>query len=172
MAGASGVTRALLGGWQVAGIVNIASGQPVPRVTVSTNNFRRGSYADLVGDPGEGERIEGTSVFWFNPAAFAPPADGTFGNAGRAPFRQAGRHQWDFTVSKNFYPTQEVRLQFRADFINAFNNVQWLADPTASQLDNTCTVSITSCTVATDTFGRVLATRAPREIQLGLKVYW
>ena len=39
-------------------------------------------------------------------------------------------------------------------------------------LDNTCTVSVTSCTVATDRFGQILDTRAPREIQLGLKVYW
>jgi Carboxypeptidase regulatory-like domain/TonB-dependent Receptor Plug Domain len=172
LAGADGLVKAVLGGWQVAGIVNMSSGQPVPRVTVSTNNFRRGVHADLVGDIQEGERIEGNTVYWFNPGAFAPPADGTFGNSGRAPFRQAGRHQWDITLSKNFYPTDDIRLQFRADFVNAFNQVQWLADPTATQLDNTCTISITTCAVATDTFGRVLATRAPREIQLGLKLYW
>ena len=70
------------------------------------------------------------------------------------------------------YPTDDIRLQFRGDFVNAFNQVQWLADPTATQLDNTCTISITACAVATDTFGHVLATRAPREIQLGLKLYW
>ena len=169
---AGAIVRALAGGWQVAGIVNVSSGQPVPRLTVSTNNFRRGVHADLVGDIQAGERIDGTAVYWFNPAAFAPPADGTFGNSGRAPFRQAGRHQWDVTLSKNFYPTADTRLQFRADFINAFNQLQWQADPTASQLDNTCTVSITSCTVATDRFGQVLATRAPREIQLGIKLYW
>ena len=99
-----------------------------------------------------------------------PPADGTFGNSGRAPFRQAGRHQWDITLSKNFYPTERIRAQFRVDFINAFNQRQWLANPTADGLDNTCTVSVTSCTVANDTFGRLLDTRAPREIQLGLRV--
>jgi hypothetical protein len=172
LANAGALTRAVLGGWQVAGIVNLSSGQPVPRLTVSTNNFRRGVHADLVGDIQQGERIDGTAVYWFNPAAFAPPADGTFGNSGRAPFRQAGRHQWDITLSKNFYPTAGTRLQFRADFINAFNQLQWAADPTASQLDNTCTVSVTSCTVATDRFGQILNTRAPREIQLGLKLYW
>lgn len=172
LAGAGALAKAALGGWQIAGIVNMSSGQPVPRVTVSSNNFRRGIHADRVGDIQAGERIEGNAVYWFNPAAFAPPADGTFGNSGRAPFRQAGRHQWDITLSKNFYPADDIRMQFRADFINAFNQVQWLADPTASQLDNTCTISITTCEVATDTFGRVLATRAPREIQLGFKVYW
>ncbi len=169
-----GAAKAALGGWQVAGIINATSGQPVPRVSVSTNNFRRGGFADFA--PGvdiqEGTQFINGVPYWFNPAAFVPPADGTFGNSGRAPFRQPGRHQWDITLSKNFYLTSETRLQFRADFINAFNQRQWLANPTADGIDNTCTVSVTSCTVSTDRFGQVLNTRAPREIQLGLKLYW
>jgi hypothetical protein len=164
--------EAALGGWQVAGIVEITSGQPVPRVSVNTNNNRRGGFADLVGDVDEGFQLINGVAYWFNPDAFAPPADGTFGNSGRAPFRQPGRHQWDVTLSKNFYPTSDLRLQFRADFINAFNNTQWLANPTADGLDNTCTVSITACNVSGDRFGQILSTRNPREIQLGLKVYW
>jgi len=63
-----------------------------------------------------------------------PPADGTFGNSGRAPFRQPGRHQWDITLSKNFYPTAGTRVQVRADFINAFDQVQWQADPVANDI--------------------------------------
>ncbi len=165
-----GLARALAGGWQVAGIVNLSSGQPVPRVSVLTNNFRRGGFADLVGDIGAGDQQIDGRAYWFNPAAFAPPADGTFGNSGRAPFRQPGRHQWDVTLSKNFYPTSRVRMQLRADLINAFNQRQWTADPLANGLDNTCTISTTSCTVATDTFGQLLNTRAPREIQLGLRL--
>lgn len=164
--------KAALAGWQVAGIVNVNSGQPVSRILVSTNNFRRGSFADRVGDINPGERNVNGTLYWFNPNAFAPPADGTFGNSGRAPFRQPGRHQWDVTLSKNFHPTGTMRLQFRADFINAFNQVQWTADPNVSGLDNTCTVSVTSCTVANDRFGQILNTRAPREIQLGIKLYW
>ena len=39
--------EAISSGWQVAGIVTINSGQPVPRVSVSTNNFRRGGFADF-----------------------------------------------------------------------------------------------------------------------------
>ena len=111
-------------------------------------------------------------AYWFNPLAFVPPADGTFGNSGRAPFRQAGRHQWDITLSKSFPFGTDKRFQFRADFINAFDQRQWQADPQANGIDNTCTVSVTSCTVTTDRFGQILNTRAPREIQLGLKVYW
>ncbi|MCX6537649.1 MAG: carboxypeptidase regulatory-like domain-containing protein [Acidobacteria bacterium] len=165
--------RNILGGWQVSGITYVNSGQPVPRMSVDVNNFRRGGFADLVGNPMVGMlSTNGTPPMWFNPAAFAPPADGTFGNSGRAPFRQPGFYKWDITLSKNFYLTKDVRLQFRADFINAFNQVNWASDPSATGLDNTCTTSITSCTVATDTFGQLIAVRAPREIQFGLKLFW
>jgi len=83
-----------------------------------------------------------------------------------------GPYQGARTLSKNFYPTASTRLQFRAEFINAFNQVQWLADPNVGGLDNTCTSSNTTCTVAADRFGQIIATRAAREIQLGIKLYW
>src|SRR5262249_10288296 len=137
--GKPALVRSILGGWQVAGIVSLASGQPVPRIVVLTNNFRRGVMADTVGDINQGERFINGVPSWFNPAPFAPPADGTFGNSGRSPFRQPGRHQWDIAVTKNFTPTDRLRLQARAELINAFNHTQWLADPVANGLDNTCT---------------------------------
>ena len=70
------------------------------------------------------------------------------------------------------FSNNAYRFQFRADLINAFNHTQWLADPVATGLDNTCTVSQTTCNTPSDTFGQVLNTRAPREIQLGFKFYW
>ncbi len=167
-----GIAEAVAGGWQVAGIVNISSGQPVSRISVLSDTFRRGTFADLVGDINVGERFVNGIPYWFNPDAFAPPAAGTFGNSGRAPFRQPGRHQWDLNFSKNFYPTDATRLQFRVELINAFDQRQWLADPNVNGMDNTCTTSNTSCNVAGDRFGQLIATRAPREIQLGLKFYW
>jgi len=166
------LTKAVLGGWQVAGIANISSGQPVSRILVTSDTFRRGVFADQVGDPQVGERFVNGVPFWFNPDAFLPPAAGTFGNSGRAPFRQPGRHQWDLNLAKNFYPTSTMRLQLRAELINAFDQRQWLADPNVGGLDNSCTVSNTACNVSGDRFGQIIATRAAREIQLGLKLYW
>lgn len=166
------VTRAVLAGWQVAGIVSVASGQPMSRILVSSDNFRRGTFADEVASPNAGEQFINGVPYWFNPDAYAPPAAGTFGNSGRAPFRQPGRYQWDLNFSKNFRFTDTTRLQFRVEMINAFNQLQWLSDPNVSGIDNTCTVSTTACNVAGDRFGQILSTRAPREIQLGLKLYW
>ncbi|HEY3381094.1 MAG TPA: carboxypeptidase regulatory-like domain-containing protein [Vicinamibacterales bacterium] len=166
------ILRTAISGWQVAGITYANSGQPVPRISVLTNTFRRGGFADLVGDPNPQLTFVNGVPYWFDPTAFAPPADGKFGNSGRAPFRQPGFYKWDFTLSKNFYLPRNMRLQFRADLINAFNQVNWASDPAATGLDNTCSTSLTSCTVSTDTFGQLIAVRAAREIQFGLKLYW
>jgi hypothetical protein len=163
------LAKAVLGGWQIAGLTMINSGQPVPRILVSTNGFLRGSRANRVGDPGAGDQ---SGLLWFNPNAYAPPADGTYGNSGREEFRQPGFNRTDLSLSKNWAFNGTQRLQFRADFINAFNQTNWSSDPVATGLDNTCTVSLTSCNVSTDTFGQLIASRNPREIQLGIKFYW
>jgi hypothetical protein len=164
------VLKNVLGGWEVAGITTINSGQPMPRILEDTNGFRRGNRPDLVGDPGAGEQT--ANLYWFNPNAYAPAADGTFGSSRRAEFRQPGRNQTDLSVSKNWAFSGTMRFQFRADMINAFNHTQWLGDAVANGLDNTCTMSLTTCNPPNDTFGQILNTRAPREIQLGFKFYW
>ena len=40
--------------------------------------------------------------FWFNPAAFAAPAAGTFGNAPKIVIYNPGQQQWDIALFKNF----------------------------------------------------------------------
>ncbi len=162
----SGLLKNALGGWQLAGIVSISSGAPAARITAAINGSRRGNRANMVGDPRAGEGDVNGTRYWIDPAAFAPPTDGTYGDSPRAPFRLPGRHQWDLTLSKNFQASQRLRFQFRADLINAFNHTQW------TTVDTACAISLTTCIVAGDTFGKVTATRAPREVQLGLKVYW
>ncbi len=164
------VLKSVLGGWEISGITTINSGQPIPRISQNTNGFLRGGRPNIVGDPAAGEQT--AERYWFNPGAYAPSADGTYGNSVRSEFRQPGRNQTDLSLSKNFALGGARRFQFRADMINAFNHTQWLADPQANGLDNTCTISLTTCNPSNDTFGQVLNTRAPREIQLGFKFYW
>jgi hypothetical protein len=162
--------KAVLAGWQISGITTINSGQPMSRISANTNGFLRGNRPNLVGDPDAGNQT--ANLFWFNPNAYAPAADGTFGTAGRAEFRQPGRNQTDLSIAKNWTFNRTARFQFRADMINAFNHTQWQADPNVNGLDNTCTTSLTTCNAVGDTFGQILNSRAPREIQLGFKFYW
>jgi Carboxypeptidase regulatory-like domain len=163
---ANQVLKAALGGWQVSGYTTMQSGAPVPRILVSTNNGRRGNQATQVGEP----VIVDAFPVWFDASVFTPNADGTYGNSGRAPLRLPGRNQTDLALSKNFYLMDGKRIQFRADFLNAFNHTQW----TTVNADCSGTTDITqTCTsFPNSTVGQITGTRNPREIQLSLKLFW
>lgn len=162
----------ILGGWQISGISQFWSGPPISRVVNgTTNGGRRGIRVNQLGNPLANlpENTPG-GVYWFNPGAFAPPADGGFGSTGRSAFRLPGVKQTDLTLSKNWYPSQKLRVQVRADVINAFNTTQF--DP--GSIQNTCTVATTAtdCSTSSGNFGKLTGTRAPREIQFGIKLFW
>jgi hypothetical protein len=152
--GDRGVVYNLAGGWQVGGIVRGESGTPFT-IFVSgnpANSFFGGSIRpNLIGDPNGPQTIDQ----WFNTAAFAAPAANTFGNAGRSLVRGPGIYLWDLAVYKNFRVTEAVRMQFRAEFFNAFNHTNFFNIGT---------------TVGTPTFGRITSALEPRQVQLGLRL--
>jgi Carboxypeptidase regulatory-like domain/TonB-dependent Receptor Plug Domain len=155
--------RHALGGWQVSGITEINSGQPIPRVLADTGSEIRGNRPNLVGDPRGGlAGTEDTSglPYIFDPNAFALAPDGTYGNAPRAFARAPGQNQTNLSMVKNFYFDSESKrsLQFRAEGFNIFNQTQFTG---------------TGATLATtSTLGRPTATRLPREFQFALKLYF
>ena len=165
--------QATLGGWQVSGITYLWSGNPVPLIaTGNTNGSRRGNRVNQVVDDPRANlpaNVPG-GVYWFNPAAFEAPADGTYGTSGRSPLRLPGVNQTDLTLSKNWYagPEQAFRIQFRAEMINAFNQVQFTG------INSTCpnTATSLSCVVEGSRFGQLTSTRNPREVQFGIRVSW
>jgi hypothetical protein len=164
--GTTGLRKALLGEWQIAGITRIESG-PAVRLQVVNCNYGDWCFPEplrpnQVGDPGAGDQ---KGLLWFNPAAFVPSPAGEYGQAPVAPFRLPGRHQWDFAVSKTLRVSSTTRLQFRADLINAFNQTQFLDV-------NTSCFGTTTCDLPGSTFGQVTSTRPPREIQLGVRLDW
>ena len=79
-----GLADFLLGGWQVSGITQFWSGPPISRVVNgTTNGSRRGIRVDQIGDPFANLPPDTPGgIYWFNPAAFAPPADGQYGDTG------------------------------------------------------------------------------------------
>ncbi|MCA1612801.1 MAG: hypothetical protein LC800_01350, partial [Acidobacteria bacterium] len=155
--------RGLLGGWQIAGITDLASGLPVARVVTSASTVAAttGFYPNVISDPNGG--IAGTIdpatglPLIFDPNAFAAPAVGTYGNAPRAFARLFGRNQTNLTLTKNIYFTDErgFRMQLRAESYNVFNHTQFTGVGT---------------TLGTSTFGRPTGARLPREFQFGAKL--
>ena len=159
--------RVILGGWQFAGITDIASGLPVARVGVAAAQPAGGSvtgfYPNVVSDPNGGlaRTIDPvTGCLWSSTRPpFALPTAGTYGTASRAFGRLFGRNQSNMTLTKNIYFDTErrVRMQLRAEAFNVFNHTQFTG------------VGTTFATTGT-AFGRPTGARLPREFQFGAKV--
>jgi len=154
----TGAARAVLGGWQFNGIVTLASGTPF---TVSSGrdtllNFGT-SRANLIGDPNlptDRSRAELIQMY-FNPAAFAIPANGTAGNTPRNFLIGPGSKNVDLSLFRTFEVRDDLRLQFRVEAFNAFNFVN-LGNPRSNM-------------GAADP-GRITTAGAARVMQFGLRM--
>lgn len=114
----------IFGGLSLSLLGTVQSGPPFT-VTTQVNNalaFSAGAQrANLVGDPiiAPGDR---TVERWFDTGAFAQPAAGRFGTAGRGVLRGDGDIQFDLSLLKNIAFTERTKLQLRLEAINAFNH--------------------------------------------------
>jgi hypothetical protein len=146
--------RKVWGGWQLSGITTIETGMPV-NITIQgdvAGTGVGGQRPNVVGDP----LLNAHTVSrWFNPAAFAVPAAGTFGNLGRDAIVGPGANNWDFSAQKYFAFTERVKLQYRAEMFNAPNHVSFWSMAT---------------TVGASNFGQVTGAMDPRTFQMVLKL--
>ncbi|MGH9913853.1 MAG: TonB-dependent receptor domain-containing protein, partial [Pyrinomonadaceae bacterium] len=128
----SGLPKRLTEGWQLAGIYTGASGLPITPF-LSTDASGTGELNDrpnLIDDPNSGRNSnQSTRIQAFNTAAFVTPADGVttfaFGNAGRNTIIGPSLHIVDFSLNKATKITERVSVQFRAEFFNLFNHVNF-----------------------------------------------
>ena len=153
--------KSTVGGWQVSGIVSAQSGEPV-NVTLggATGNICNTlpnctNRPDLSGSVSYPHSV----ASWFTTGQFAAPAAGVFGSTPFNYLRGPGRQNWNLALFKSFLfsETRGSRLEFRAEFFNAFNHTEW----------NSISNSFSS-----SNFGAITSAHDPREIQLGLKAYF
>jgi hypothetical protein len=162
------VVDAILGGWQVAGINKINSGEmvtlvytPAAAAMVSgiqqdfrgANNYR----PNLIGDPLMPEN-ERTPQRYLNPATVVAPTDPSqpFGNSPRNNVRAPMFWQVDFVANKRFtMPWPAGSLEFRLEAFNLFNHTNFRA-PNGNR--------------SSAAFGSITSTYDPRQLQLGVKV--
>jgi hypothetical protein len=135
------------GGWDLSGIFTARTGRPftvlVTRASgVVPSGQTQVQRANYVGGVDPYAANAGPDL-WLNPAAFAIPASGTYGNAGRNAFRGPGLWQADFGVAKRFRVTEKFSLDFRGEAFNLFNRAQY-GNPVSN--------------ISTSTFGRILTT--------------
>jgi hypothetical protein len=210
-ADASPLLQAVLGGWDVGGIINARSGLPVPVLIVrpdiayrdAAGNIFANPAADrtaIVNVPGGGasrnvrrpDLVPGVDPFikdggllFLNPAAFATPAPGTFGNLERNSIHGPVFRQADFFFAKHFALLGRSDVEFRGEIFNLFNTVNF-ANPVGTLPQAIPTAALTEAnrlqpgqpytTAAAGTFGRFTSTvgrtvglGTPRQIQFALR---
>jgi hypothetical protein len=162
--------RSVFGSWQLTTIVGAHTGFPV-NVTVdrsvaavpdgNTNNQRPNIVAGVPLIPPGGA----TPSEWINPAAFAVPAAGTFGDAPRDVARAPGLWQADVGLSKRITLKERYQVQFRAEAFNVFNRAQFGA-PNSDLSAGPGEFGVITQPVNTTPIG----TGTPRQIQLALRL--
>jgi hypothetical protein len=165
-----GVARFLLGNWELSAIGTAQTGLPV-NITIDRSNASvPGLYA--VSGSERPDYVTGKSLtpaggstpgHWINAAAFAVPANRTFGNLGRNAFSARGITQIDLGVSKFVAVTEGLSIRFRGDLFNLTNRAQYGAPNADVSAANFGTIRTTVSNYAT---GR----GTPRELQLSMKI--
>ncbi|MFB3778932.1 MAG: carboxypeptidase regulatory-like domain-containing protein [Bryobacteraceae bacterium] len=168
MSNANKAVLAVLGDWEIGGVMNARTGLPID-LTLARNDiaYRVDSTGEIVNSPivsggtvlttpiinnpyGGAFRnnrrpdvVAGVSPYlssstdkrvFLNPAAFAIPAPGTFGNLGRWALHGPGLAQFDLTLHKQIHVSERVNLEFRSELYNILNRTNF-ANP-VSRLNN------------------------------------
>jgi hypothetical protein len=150
------LTDSLLGGWALEGILQIQSGRP-RNVTTGSDTANTGKYIgrpDVVGNPilPVSERSVDR---WFNTAAFAMPQRYTYGNAGAMVLEDDGKTSVDVSVAKKFRIVESQTLEFRTEFFNLPNIINF----------NGPNTNMSSGTA----FGKITGASSARQIQFALR---
>ncbi|MEK7406737.1 MAG: TonB-dependent receptor [Acidobacteriota bacterium] len=157
--GANPALRHLLNHWRLTGIYSWQSGDPFT-VSSGVDSNLDGS-SDRAHSLGRSGRLDPNRPrnevlqLWFDPTAFATPATGEDGNAGRFVLDTPGYTRLDLGIFRDFRLREALTLQFRCEMTNAFNVVN-LSGP-ASDLNNV-------------RVGQISGAGAMRRAQLGLRL--
>ena len=176
--GLTGVPGAIFGGWNLAGIWTMRSGNPLT-VFVNTNRSRsqwnpsRGpgigqDRPDYAPGYGPDNAVLGRPEQWFNPAAFRLQPAGTFGNTGRGDFIGPNLRTLDFALTKTAAWGDSAgggRVEFRLEAFNVLNRANFGVPELRAFAGTRDDEPVLA------TFGRITNTvTSARQVQLGVRV--
>jgi hypothetical protein len=165
---------AVAGGWEVAPILSWHTGYAVtpllggfsdpsgangagilfdvsrPNCTGSVHYLKK-----KVNTPGSGY------IQWWDTSTFSAPAANSYGYCGVGSLRGPRYSDVDLSLHKDFHFTENMRLQFRTDFVNLFNHPIWDFAGGPAAFSQTSTV-----------FGQINASQGERNIQFALKFFF
>jgi hypothetical protein len=151
-----GIVQKALGDWLLNSTITAASGTPFTARVL-------GSFEDVAGGVNGTLRANYTGApieigdrgirHWFNTTAFATPAAGTYGNAGRNTIIGPGSWLMSLVLSKNFPIKESMGVEMRAEADNVLNH------PNYSGIDTT---------LNSPTYGQVISVASMRKMILSL----
>jgi Carboxypeptidase regulatory-like domain len=158
------VLNAVVGGWTASTILNLHTGFPlaVYEATDTSGTNSRGPRPNCGSQQVFGRQASFAGAFqgyqWMSAGGYSEPATGSFGNCpAQGPVRGPGYTDTDIGLLKDVHITESKYIQFRSDFLNAFNNVQ-LGHPNTN--------------FPGSTFGLINTAQPARAIQFAFKFYY
>ncbi len=151
-----GVVNAVLGGWELGGIMTFETGFPVDLTTNADQvNNGEGGY-DRPSYSGAPLKLPTTTLQgWINPAAYIVPNCYCYGNVGRNTVIGPWLGNFDTNIMKRFVFREGKYLQLRFEAFNVTNHPNF---------------AFTNSRLGSSNFGAITGTNTPmRELQLGLK---
>jgi hypothetical protein len=146
------------GGWHLGGIITFRSGFPFSPQIGTGDPTNTGSQGLLRADRiGSGDVAHPSASLWFNIDDFPVPV-GHFGDAGKNILEGPGEKGVDLSARKIFSIHERIRLEFRAEFFNAFNHAVF-SQPDPFVTDGPGTAAVITSTVIPQ-----------RQIQFALKL--
>jgi hypothetical protein len=180
----SGATGKLLNGWAVSGITTFQTGFPIQITSLADNELMYSFDFELPGKPAQlapfrTMKPQSNANYYFDPNSFtenatdntAPPCTagavfgcydpsllGTLGTAKRTICCGPHLSQSDFAILKTIPISENMHVDFRAEFFNIFNHTQFF-NPDGNTSDGS-------------QFGQVTQVRDPRLVQFALKFFF
>jgi outer membrane receptor protein involved in Fe transport len=156
------ILNRIVSDWNLSGIVSHYRGLPYSIflsgdiANIGTVSGRSTQYPSLVGDPNA--VVSRTPQQWFNTAAFAQPAQYTFGNAGRDILRTDSLNAVNLSLYKRWPFLETRQVELRGEFFNLLNHPSF---------------GYPGDVIGTTQFGKISSTRnSGRQVQLAVKIHF
>ena len=159
----------LTDGWILTGITRFSTGLPILLQEPNDNSLLGTGFSGPCGcmvdvpnvapgslkitNPRLGDPATGANPY-FNTSLFSMEAIGQLGVANRRYFHGPGLNNWDIALLKDLPLTESKKLEFRAEFFNAFNHAQF---------------GLPQGDILNSSFGFVTSANAPRIGQFAMK---
>ena len=151
-----GILSRIIGGWQLSALFTASTGTPITPYYTSNNSgtLNNEDRPNVVAgeDPNNGPM---TPHQFFNVAAFAPAAPGTFGDAGRNIINGPNLVDLDTSLVRNFRIKERLNFSIRGQFYNTFNHPNF---------------NYPNAQYGTSAFGTITSAQDPRELEIAARL--